>query len=95
MKDKSKTQLLKEIVELKKQNAALKNLNDMYCNARKYLGFPGFGTGFFTQIDKHNRVDVTNFSISSDLQSKLKAEFKGDILLLSELTGRDLSSWLA
>lgn len=72
----------------------LKRFNDLYVRMRYFIGVQGLGTGFFTRVDNWNRIKASNNLISPELHNTMKAEFRDDVLLLSDLLGRDLSDWV-
>jgi len=72
----------------------LRRINDAYCRARLFIGFGGFGSGFFSKVGAWNITQRERPPLDPEFLARLKYSFKEDISLLERSLGRDLSHWL-
>ena len=61
---------------------------------KRLLGLQGVRTGALKKLHAWNEVPTTPDSLDEQFTKELISCFKEDILLLGELTGRDVSGWL-
>jgi hypothetical protein len=78
----------------KRRLHALKRVNDLYVKLRSAFGFSGFGTGFFSRLDRWNMIFASREPLPKDFDNMLKREFESDVKLLGELTNRNLQHWV-
>jgi hypothetical protein len=78
----------------KRRSLVLNRVAGSSAKMRSALGFSGFGTGFFSRLDKWNMLVAPREPLPKEFDNMLRREFESDVKLLSELTGRDLRHWV-